>query len=154
MDNKKGDDIVTRNITFSHQSDTAVFAPPPPGTVINSPYDTLEDWLAAICDTELPKMPISKFSFGVFESPDGWLVYLVGENSFQKDQHVSVRIDFKPSFMYFRLPEKEFKNKNPEKVRKQLFMQLEAFSETQKFKLSFLAKAYTAEFNGKTFWYQ
>lgn len=153
MKNKKSDDIVYRHLTLKHEVE--VFAPPPPGVSIHSPYNTLEEWLAAICDTESPQISISTYSFGTFESADEWLLFLVGENNYQKDQYSSTtRIDFKPSYMYFRLPEKEFKNKVPEKVRKQLFMKLKEFTHTEKFKSSFLAKAYNAVLNGETFWHR
>ena len=136
-----------------HQKD--VFAPPPPGYPIHSPFQTIHEWLSAICDAEPPAVPVSVYSFGVFESPDEWLLFVVGENSTQKDQYTSAtHIGFKPSLMYFLLPKAQHERKLSNEVKAQLRRELEAFTRTEKFRSSFLAKAYSAEWNGETFWYQ
>lgn len=149
----KRDDIKAGHVVFQHQEE--MFAPPPPGTSINSPFETIHDWLSAICDAEPPAVPISTYDFGVFESPDQWLLFVVGENTSQEDQYTSAtRIDFKPSYMYFVLPKAQHSGKPRNEVQAQLRRELEAFTQTEKFRSSFLAKADSAEWNGEIFWYR
>ena len=138
-------------VVLRHQK--AAFAPPPPGKPIHSPFGTIHAWLSAVCDAEAPKVPISTYSFGVFESPDEWLLFVVGENISQQDQHTSVtHIDFKPSFMYFLLPPAEHLGKPRDEVRARLRLELESFIQTETFRSSFLANACNAEWNGEEFW--
>jgi len=152
MKNKKND-IKVGHVVLKHQRE--MFAPPPPGYPINSPFQTIHDWLSAICDAEPPAVPISVYSFGVFESADDWLLFVVGENSAQKDQYTSATyIDFKPSLMYFLLPKEQHAGKQRDEIKKQLHRELEEFTRTEKFRSSFLAKAYSAEWSGEAFWYQ
>lgn len=150
MQKQKDDSHEIRYVTFRQEREE--FAPPAPGTPINSPFNTIENWLTAICEGEHPKLPIETFQFGAFEG-DEWLIFCVGENSYQKDQGTTaIRIDFKPSHMYFLLPEEDYMGKCSQLVRDNIFRQLEQFSRTEKFQSSFLSQAVSAEFNGNMFW--
>ena len=40
--------------------------PPEPG--LTSKFDTIQDWLIHLCETENPKTPIAVYNFGLFES--------------------------------------------------------------------------------------
>jgi hypothetical protein len=149
----KRNDIKVGHVVLRHQRD--VFAPPPPGKAIHSPFETIHDWLCAICDAEPPAGPISIYSFGVFESPDEWLLFVVGENKTQQDQYTSAtHIDFKPSYMYFLLPAAQHLGKPGNEVRARLRRELETFTRTEKFQSSFLATADRAEWNGEGFWHR
>jgi len=48
-------------------------------------FMTLENWLLNICDTESPDKSIIGFNFGLFESEDGFTIYLTGSKEFDED---------------------------------------------------------------------
>lgn len=123
-------------------------SPPPPGPTSN--FKTLEEWLFNICDKEKPEKSITTYIFGLFESADDYTIFLVGINKYDKGQDSVTRIDFEPSNMYYPLSKSENKNLTQEQVQDQLTTLLRDFIKTDKFKNSFLAKAYsiTVEFYG------
>lgn len=83
-----------------------VVEPPPPN--FTSEFRTLRDWLINICDDNRPQKKISKYEFGLFESPANHILFLVGVNTYEEsDTHTSTRIDFEPKNMYFKLPESD-----------------------------------------------
>ena len=126
-------------------------SPPPPGLISN--FKTIQEWLFNICDTEKPEKSITTYNFGLFESSDDYTVFLVGINKYGKGQDSATLIEFEPSSMYYPLPKSEYKNLTREQVQDQLTSLLKTFIKTDKFKNSFLAKAYsiTVDFYG-TIW--
>ena|ERR1022692_2644872 len=126
------------NIEFQHEFEDG--DPPPPGLI--SSFDTLQDWLINICDSEQPEKSIATYNFGLFESAGDYTIFLIGENTYDKEQNYSVTsIDFKPLHMYFPLPKSEYENLIREQLVEQLTDELRGFTKTDKFKNSFLAKA-------------
>ncbi len=126
--------------------------PPPPGLTSN--FKTLQEWLFSICSDENPKKSIAAFHFGLFESSDENIVYLVGVNEYKNGDTSDTRIEFEPSNMYFQLSQSEYKNLNRDQLLNKLTDQLIAFVNTEKFKTSFLSKANAIVFesNGHTIW--
>jgi hypothetical protein len=55
-------EIIIQNIHFEHQEE--MVEPPPPDLTSN--FETLQDWLYNICDTEQPEKSIATYHFGVF----------------------------------------------------------------------------------------
>lgn len=142
-----------KNIITSHanlEMTREVFAPPPPNANINSPFSSIGEWLSALCKGEQPQKAIDTYSFGIFESQDEWLLFIVGEDYSEPNK---IKIGFKPSLMYFRIPEAELKNNTREKLREKIMTQIKRFTETEEFKSSFLAKAFTIEFSGEILWH-
>lgn len=123
---------------------------PPPPPHLTSNFKTLQDWLFSICDTEKPEKSIATYNFGLFESPDDHVIFLVGLNKYYKENTSVTRIEFEPSKMYFQLPKSEYKNLNREQLLDKLTFQLKVFTNTETFKASFLAKAksITTDFRG------
>ena|SRR6185437_7650329 len=130
-----------------------VSEPPPPHLV--SKFATLQDWLLNICEKDRPQKPISKYTVGLFESPNDYTLVLVGVNTYDEDKNRSVtRIEFEPTNMYFKLPEAYYKNLSREQLLDKLTSQLKDFAKTERFKTSFFSKAtlFVFDTNGKTIW--
>jgi hypothetical protein len=125
---------------------------PPPDLTSN--FKTLQDWLFRICDDSKPEKSIANYNFGLFESPDDNIIYLVGVNKYDKGDTSYTRIEFEPSNMYFQLPNSEYKNLSRDQMLKKLTAQLKAFTNTEKFQNSFLVKANAIilESSGQTIW--
>ena len=131
----------------------AVVEPPPPNFA--SKFRTLQDWLINICDENRPQKKISKYEFGLFESVANHIVFLVGVNTYEEsDTPTSMRIDFEPKNMYFKLPESDFQHLNTSQLLHKLTSQLKEFANTENFKSSFFAEANIVVFetNGETIW--
>ena len=128
--------IVIQHVTIKH---TVEEVDPPH---ITSHFKTPQDWLFHICDSRKPKKSIATYRIGLFESPDDYVIFLVGLNTHTKGKNSYItRIGFKPSNMYFQLPKSEYENLSREQLIDQLASQLKDFITTEKFKTSFLAKA-------------
>lgn len=126
--------------------------PPPPNVPSNG--KNLEEWLANICDGEKPKKLITSYDIGVFETTDSNTIYLVGINSLGKGDTSYIKNEFQPTNMYFKLPSDEYKNLSRRELFKELIIQLQAFTTSQKFKSSFLSEADSITFNpdGRIIW--
>ena len=139
--------IKTENIVLTEEVEDV--EPPPPG--FKTKFKNIQNWLLKICDTDKPAKPIQTYNFGLFESPKENIIYLVGTNTYQEKNHSLIRIEFKPSDMFFRLPDNGFKNLNREQLLDKINSQLKDFTKTEKFKSSLLAKAQLikTEFKGE-----
>lgn len=132
------DDIVVEHIVLTSEED--VPAPPPPKLWSN--FKTLQEWLFSICDTEKPQKAIATYNFGLFESPDNYVLFIIGVNRHDSDaQHSVTRIEFQPANGYFPLPKSEYEGLTQEQVWERLTKQLEDFINTDTFKQSFLRDA-------------
>ena len=143
--------IIIQDVQFEEIEEEV--QPPPPN--LKSNFKTLNDWLYNICDHDKPKKSIAEFNFGLFESPNEYILFLVGVNKYDEGKnHSRIIIEFKPLKMYFKLPQKEYANLSREKLLDKLNSQLKDFASTKKFKTSFLAKANTINFesNGQKIW--
>lgn len=130
-----------------------IVEPPPPNLI--SKFATLQDWLLNICEKETPQKLISKYTLGLFESPNDYTLDLVGVNTYDEYKNRSVtRIEFEPNNMYFKLPEAYYKNLSREQLLDKLTLELKDFANTERFKTSFFAKAnvFVFETNGQTIW--
>jgi len=136
-----------------HIEETEDDVPPPPP--VTSTFNNLQDWLLNICDHDKPKKSITQYKFGLFESSNDNILFLVGVNTYDEGKNRSeTRIEFKPSNMYFKLPKSEYGSFNREQLMAKLIAQLKDFTNTEKFRSSFLSKANSIlfELNGHTIW--
>lgn len=118
----------------------------PPFTDFVSKYDSLENWLIAICNEENVSQIDLDYVFGLFESDTHFIVYLVGNKRYQKcDVESIIKIEFRPKDMFFVLPVTDRHGLTNMQVRKQVEDKLIAFSKTQTFKESFFATAATVK---------
>ena len=150
------DNIKIGETTFTVFADQ-IPIPPPPGRYGKSIYNSLEEWLHAICDAPPPSIPVVSYGFGVFEGSQEWLMFLVGQNNYAGQANLGAKkiaYELPSTLKFFPLPKEEFEGKVPKDVRNQLVVQLTQFTETNIFKTSFLSKAFNISFNGEIFWYQ
>ena len=127
-------------------------APPPDD--LTSKFKSVQEWLFTICDGNKPEKSIDTYEFGIFESSDNYTMFLVGLNKYDKGDTSFTRIEFESSNMYFQLPKTEYKNLNRDELVKRLTTELKDFTNTEKFKASFLMNADSNVLvtNGQTIW--
>ena len=125
--------------------------PPPPG--LTSHFKKVEDWFYNICDDKRPKKSIATYEFGLFESPDHYTTFLVGINTYNKEDTSYTPLSLNHN-MYFQLPIGEYKNLNRDELLNRLISQLKGLTNTKKFKTSFFTAADKIIFatNGQTIW--
>ena len=129
-------EIVVQDVTYVDVVDDI----PPPSRHLTTKFKTLQDWLFDICDSKEPRKPIQHYSFGLFETPDKKLLFFVGQNTYTKEKRSRTLTEFKPLNMYFPLS-KEYDSLTQEQIADKLFLELKEFTNTEKFKNSFLTKA-------------
>ena len=127
---------------------------PPPPDDLSSKFKNVQEWLFTICDGNKPEKSIGTYEFGIFESSENNTMFLVGLNKYYKGDTSFTRIEFESSKMYFQLPEIEYKNLNRDELVKRLTTELKDFTDTEKFKTSFLTNADSIVLvtNGQTIW--
>lgn len=119
-----------------------------PTKEITSTFNTVQEWLHYICANEKPNAPDLNYNFGLSESPNEYIVSLVGVKTYNESKYrIVTRIQWEPENMYLLLPQGEYNNLMPEQVREKIFNQLKAFTQTGTFKGSFLSKAKTITAN-------
>lgn len=122
---------------------------------LKSEFKTPDDWLNYICTHEKPGKQIEKFRFGLFESPDKYILCLDGINTIQKDNNNTVsNVEFQPKKMFFPVPENFYKDLSYDGVVNKLFAALKDFAQTKTFLQSFFTKANTVMFEttGQAIW--
>lgn len=120
-----------------------------------SRFKTLEEWLISICDGKKPDKKISAFvvnlSLTNSTSYNGYTVFLYGEYTYLEER--ITRVEFEPSNMFLALPKQPYKNLDYEKIKQEITDQLKVFTQTEKFKHSFLSGAdIRIGFNGEKIW--
>lgn len=126
----------------------------PPHPDVHSNFKNIEEWLVSICDGEKPDKPISLFKIGLFESSEVNTIYLVGVNKYEKGNSSHTSLEFEPSKMYCNLQEDAYKGLSRENLLTRLTDELKGFTQTEKFRNSFLAAADAIVFesNGRVIW--
>jgi len=128
---------------------------PPENSELTTNFKSVQEWLVNLCDGEPPKIPISIYSIGVFETEghNSYIVFLVGLNTYGTPDKSSIKIDYAPTHMYYLLPTNEYKHLNQAQVFEKLTVALKNFTATPPFKNSFFAKAQSIKTNfGGTIW--
>jgi len=151
LNKKDTEKIVVKHVTFTQTMD---IVPPPPN--VKSEFNSLQDWLVNMCNTERPEKLIDKYNIGLFESSnDYYMLSLTGINTYEEgDHHSAIRVEFTPKHAFYRLPEAYYKNLSREELIKKLIAQLQDFTNTKDFKSSFFTKANAIVFdtNGQKIW--
>jgi translation elongation factor EF-G len=75
------------------------------------------NWLNRISKTEAVSDNIIAFNFGLFESENGYTIYLIGSETFdEEDDDWATNVDFEPKEKYFELNASLVKGKDWQKV--------------------------------------
>jgi hypothetical protein len=127
----------------------------PPLLCLSSDFKSIGEWLSSMCLGDRPKQSIDTYSFGLSESPKEYILSLVGENTYKEEENYSVtKIEFKPTTMYFKLPDSEYKTLSRHQVLTKLIFELQEFLKTEQFQTSFFTEANSIRFrgNGQILW--
>jgi len=167
-DNKLED--VKKNKTEKITVTKTNIIPPPPTPPRTSPFSAMEEWLLRTCETETPEKASEIYHFRLIGSEMNFTIWFFGSRTEQLPQSSSEhtpfnstrypiqsgseQTHFNSSTMYYPLKTNEFLNLTKEQVLDKITSQLKAFTNTDKFKKSFFAKAkaIVADFNGETIW--
>jgi hypothetical protein len=117
--------------------------PPPPGSSRMTFREIFQSWITDIIENERPSESLIAYNFGIFESDKGYIMYLVGSNTYDKndDGWTAGFGDYTPKDRYLKLPGDEFKNLDSEGVQEKIEKTIKEFLKTEAFKNSFLNKA-------------
>jgi|GEM_PF-754586 len=148
--NAETEKTVVELVSFQEEEETV--EPPPPGYI--SHFPTIHEWLKEICKNERLNSPVDTFNFGLFENEDEtYTLFLAGLTTNKNGTYARTTISFQPTHMYYLLPE-AYKGLKREQVWEKIEADILAFTKTETFEKSFMAKAntVTTEYNGKTIW--
>jgi hypothetical protein len=68
------------------------------------------DWMTRLNKTEKPGENILAFNFGLFETTDGYTIYLIGAKEFdEEDEDWATEVDFEPKEKYLAIHPDETK---------------------------------------------
>jgi hypothetical protein len=126
--------------------------PPPPPTqrpsetnkkTKTAPKDmTFNNWLTQICTTEKPYKLIIAYNFGLFETSNGYTVYLIGSKTYDAEEtDWATEADFVPTLKYYELPASDFKQLQFDKAQDKVKQMIKDFMKTDTYKKSFFIKA-------------
>jgi hypothetical protein len=102
---------------------------------------TFYEWLSKICETEKPGQSIIAYNFGIFETEEGYTIYLTGSTEFdEEDSEWATNEDFTPQSKYFPLSE-DFSQLNWENALKKIELMLKDFVNSETYNHSFFSKA-------------
>lgn len=97
------------------------------------------DWLDQILKIENPSAEIQAFYFGIFETEDGYVTYLVGSNEFDEDdEDWACNSDFEPNDKYLILGQNGV---DWELILFEVKKYIEDYMQSPNFKNSFLDKS-------------
>lgn len=103
---------------------------------------TLIDWLSKLCDAEFPDESIVAYNFGLFETQNGYTIYLIGSKEFDNDDSDwACNNDFEPEHKYFDLPANDYKSLSWQQVMDKIVSELTAFSKSSRFRNSYFSQA-------------
>ncbi len=72
-------------------------------------YTSFKQWLDELQKTETPVEDLKAFNFGLYESEQGYIVYLIGSKAFDPDDPdwACEPVDFQPKNNTFEIPESD-----------------------------------------------
>ncbi len=101
-----------------------------------------EKWLERINHKEKPDESIVGFNFGLLESPKGYVMYLTGSKTFDKDNDDwAAEVDFAPRSKYFEFGKTFSKDKTWKDIQKCSEELIDYYILSDKFEKSILSKS-------------
>jgi hypothetical protein len=102
---------------------------------------SIQTWLTNICLNEHPDESIIAYNIGIFQTPEGFSLYMIGSQNFDaNDSDWATEIEFEPEEKYFVLSD-DFSNLDWDQVQYKSIHAIQEFMKMDVFKTSFLAKA-------------
>jgi len=100
------------------------------------------EWVDNINETERIDKSIIAFNFGLFESEEGFTMYLTGSKVFDKnDDDWATNIDFEPKQKYFSFGNEFLKDKDWQDILKYAASLVQSYVKSEDFKTSVFAQA-------------
>lgn len=100
------------------------------------------EWMSRIAKSNRPSTDIIAFNFGLFETGNGFTVYLIGSRSFDKeDDDWATEIDFEPKEKYFEIDPNETRGLDWNEVREKVKTLLSEFVSSDLFRDSILKQS-------------
>jgi hypothetical protein len=104
--------------------------------------DQFNDWMTQLTQSESPSADIVAFNFGLFETEDGYTIYLVGAKEFDADDDDwATEVDFEPANKYLVINPAETKELNWNQVLEKVRGTIEQFVKSGRFGKSLLKNA-------------
>jgi len=113
--------------------------------------EQFNNWINRLTKSEKPTTDIVAFNFGLFETEDGYTIYVIGAKSFDEDDpDWATEVDFEPKEKYLEINPDEAKGLEWNEVLEKSKTTIEQFVSSDKFENSFLrsAQAITTGFDG------
>jgi len=105
-------------------------------------YSKFEEWLLKIIKKERPKKEIIAYNIGIFKTKVSFSLYLMGSKKYDaEDSDWACKQDYFPADRYFDFPKDYAKDKDSHQIENDVLAFSKKFSESLKFKESFLGKA-------------
>jgi hypothetical protein len=112
--------------------------------------EQFNDWMTRLTKTEKPSTDIIAFNFGLFETENGYTIYVIGAKTFdEEDADWASEVDFEPKDKYLEINPDETKGLEWNEVLEKAKVTIEQFVTSDKFENSFMrsAKAITTGFD-------
>lgn len=105
-------------------------------------YQAFKKWALAIAKEENPGDQITAFNFGLFETSQGYSIYLIGSKVYdEKDDDWACTVDFTPKKRYFEIPSKIASGKKWDVIESEVIAILKKFISSTDFKQTFFSRA-------------
>lgn len=99
------------------------------------------EWVENINETERIDKSIIAFNFGLFESKEGFTMYLTGSKIFDKDDDDwAANMDFEPKQKYFSFGNEFLKDKDWQDILKYAESLVQSYVKSEDFKTSIFAQ--------------
>ncbi len=103
---------------------------------------TFTEWIENINEIETVDNSIIGFNFGLFETTNGFEMYLIGSKTFDKDdEDWATNVDFEPKQKYFQFGKEFSADKNWQEILKISETLIFNYVSSEKFKTSIFANA-------------
>jgi hypothetical protein len=103
---------------------------------------TFAEWIEKINENETVDNSIIGFNFGLFETTNGFEMYLIGSKTFDKDdEDWATNVDFEPKQKYFQFGKEFSADKDWQEILKITETLIFNYVSSEKFKTSIFANA-------------
>lgn len=112
--------------------------------------DQFNDWITRLTRNEKPMADILAFNFGLFETENGYTIYVIGSKTFdEEDPDWAKEVDFEPKDKYLEISPDETKGLEWNEILEKAKVTIEQFVLSDKFDNSLMkdAKAITTGFD-------
>lgn len=135
-------ELIVQNVQLEEtQIDPVDPGPPPDALLLSNPL-TLQEWFFKFCNTEKPEKTTVSYILQLAETDNKYVIYLINPKEYEKQSRDRLTTKgVAPPVQYCLLSKNEYKDLQGMQIVYKIKSQLKEYIETDKFKLSSLAKA-------------